>query len=275
MNWDEDYPDKQILKHEVQAMRDALLEALLEAIPADAIAGIYFKGSALKNWDSPLDYVPELSDIDIHLLLENEAAIAQYLELEQALKIQANIERLYQLKIPKPLHIPRPQLVVLNHLLDNENFVPSPNNTTSIIYGKPYPFRQPTQGKIRQIDRKNLLEPESFISELPLSVVDKPSKYLWSSLRALNWRVSPTGSRVLSVLGLPFEKAWGINRTGIIEQLRTIGKNDLAAEYEAFYLNSWTYFLSGYENGKAGRSAIAAGFRLLKQGIKIAKFMYD
>ena len=50
----------------------SIVEALLRQIPSSEVAGIYFKGSAQKRWDSPVDYVPEVSDVDIHVLLRDD-----------------------------------------------------------------------------------------------------------------------------------------------------------------------------------------------------------
>ena len=85
-------------------MLDAFLEVLLGNIPESCLAGIYFKGSGQKQWDSPLDYVPEISDIDIHLLLSDDAMVRQHLgTVEQALAIQGEVEERYFRKIAEEL----------------------------------------------------------------------------------------------------------------------------------------------------------------------------
>ena len=75
VSWDNHYPNPNILKKEIKYMLDSFVEALLEIIPKKDIAGIYFKGSAIKEWASPLDYVPEISDIDIHLLFSDDSFV--------------------------------------------------------------------------------------------------------------------------------------------------------------------------------------------------------
>lgn len=47
-------------------MVTALADALVDRF-GDRISHIWVKGSAQKRWDGPVDYVPELSDVDIHL----------------------------------------------------------------------------------------------------------------------------------------------------------------------------------------------------------------
>ncbi|MCV5928345.1 hypothetical protein OFO11_41245, partial [Escherichia coli] len=64
---------------------------------------------------------------------------------------------------------------------------------------------------VREADRWGLLErakPED-LRAFPLNFMDMPGKYLFHCLRQLTWRVGPTASRVLSLLGSSFEEAWG------------------------------------------------------------------
>lgn len=254
-------------------MLEAFVEVLFEAIPKSDIAGIYFKGSAQKKWESPLDYVPELSDIDIHLLFSDDSSIEKYLGMaEKAINIQSKVEERYFSKIPKPIHIPRPQLLVLNGILDEEDFISSPKSTITVLSGKDYPEpNSKVLERIKQIDCKHLIDEEQFLLKFPLHIVDKPSKYLWQSLKNLIWRVSPVGSRVLSIMGTPYEKAWGINRTKIVALLKEVREHQLVQDYSQFYLSAWDYFLSNYTDTDIGRKAIIHGINALGKGIQIAK----
>ena len=65
--WRPDWPTAVQIRVEVEAYVESVTEVLTEAIPASALRGLYYKGSALKQWDSALDYVPEISDVDFHL----------------------------------------------------------------------------------------------------------------------------------------------------------------------------------------------------------------
>ena len=140
LSWNDYYPDKEALRREVNFMLEAFVEVLLEEIPKSAIEMIYFKGSAQKNWESPLDYVPELSDVDIHLLFTDDSSTEKYLgSTSKALHILSKVEKRYFLKTEKPLHVPRPQFVILNHLLREKDFIPTPKSVVSVLYGKDYP----------------------------------------------------------------------------------------------------------------------------------------
>lgn len=269
--WSDKYPAQEIIRAEVQSMIDCTLQALLEIVPPEEIEQVTAKGSALKTWTSPLDYVPEISDIDIHVHF-GEGADTRYLgTVEQALRFQARVEHLYTSKVPSHVHFPRLQVMVVNRLVNQPGYIPSPAGTVSVLYGAPYAQPDIDEEESRQIDRQRLLEHKEFLAVLPMTVMDKPGKHLWPALRLLSWRVSPVGPRVLSLLGVPYEEAWGTNRTRIVELLTAFGVAQLAADYAAFYLHGWDYFLSGYKDGDAGRLAVLSGARALEGGIAIAE----
>jgi len=271
--WNDHYLDKEILKNEIHQMVGSFAEVLLEEIPGSEIKAIYHKGSAQKEWESPLDYVPEISDIDIHILFFDDSSIAIYLgSLAQAMNIQSKVEERYFSKTSSPLHLPRPQLVILNRLINDDSYVPSPRSTVTVLHGESQPepdYRNPE--KIRVIDRERLINEEEFISVSPLRIVDRPSKYLWDYMRTLVWHVSPTGPRVLHILGLSTEQAWSMNRTKIVSSLREVGEHQLAKDYSGFYLSGWEYFLSRYSDSDSVRSMVISGLKVLSRGSEIAR----
>jgi hypothetical protein len=269
--WNSHYPNPKLLKREIACMCDAFVEILFETIPKNKISGIYLKGSAQKEWNSPLDYVPEISDIDIHVLFSDNSTGEKYFgSTKQVIKINSLVETRYFDKILQPYHIPRPQLLVLNQVLDEENFVSSPKGTIAILFGKQYPESGDDKIKrVREIDRRHLLDEEQFLKKYPLHVIDKPSKYLWQALRDLVWHVSPIGSRILSIKGFFYEAAWALNRTKIVTRLKETGEPELAYDYAQFYLHGWEYFLSHYANTNAGRKAIVAGIDAITRAVRI------
>jgi len=88
VTWDPRYPDPARVRAEVEGMTSAYVAALLERVPREQVVGLYAKGSAVKPWDAPLDYVPEpystataldaesIRRLDAEALLEHE----RYLE---------------------------------------------------------------------------------------------------------------------------------------------------------------------------------------------------
>jgi len=247
-------------------MVDAFVEALLGAIPAPEIAGIYFKGSAQKGWDSPVDYVPELSDVDMHLLFRDSSRAEQWPgTVEKALEIQHRVEEAYRRRIPAPIHVPQPQLVVLNRLMQEPDYYPSPKETVTTLYGEEYPDESyEDEKRLREIDRAKLLSHLPVLETFPRHVVDKPGPYVVAAMKNLSWRVSPIGPRMLSILDMPPMKAWSLKRTQMIPLLEESGESELARHYAAFYLRGWDYFLSGHRDSAAARDAVAAGVNALK-----------
>jgi hypothetical protein len=270
--WTDRYPSKESLRAEVDAMAESFVKVLLDRIPPDEIAGIYFKGSAKKRWDSPLDYVPEQSDVDIHLLFRDSASIERRLgSIESALDILSGVEDEYRSKMPSPIHLPRPQLTMLNRLMEEPNYYPSPKETVATLYGDEYKDEVwPDDERLREMDRANLLSHSPVLESFPLHVVDKPGVYLLAALRNLSWRVSPIGPRALSISGMPPRQAWSLNRTQIAPLLDELGQEDLARDYRSFYLSAWDYFLSGYTDSRAARAAVAAGLTALRASAEVA-----
>lgn len=250
-------------------MREAIVEAVLAGLPEGAVLGVYAGGSSLKQWDTVIDYVPEFSDVDIHLLLSDPDLLEA--DLERAFAVQADYEARFALKVPEPLHYPRPQVVVINRLVEDPAFMGPPPGTTKTLYGRPHEEvrPQPTDFDfVRKVDRGRLLEPreQEWATNLPAHVLDRPSRYLWQPVRDASWRVSPTGPRVLSVLGASFEDAWGHNRTGVHRLLVDAGQAEFAGHYAGYYREAWRFFLSGYRDADAARAAILHAKQVLELG---------
>jgi hypothetical protein len=271
LSWDERYPDPTALRREVEAMVAAYVDALRGSVPDAEIAGIYFKGSAQKEWNSPLDYVPELSDVDVHVLLADDEAAEEYLGTpEQALELQAAAEAAYFAKVPEPTHVPRPQLIVLNSVIEEPDFVPTPAEAITVLHGGDYPAGAPlSHEKLKDIDARRLAGEAAYLARFPMHAVDKPALYLREALRGMVWRVSPAAPRVLYLLGVPFAEAWTANRTRLVALLEEAGERGLAARYSQFYLSGWDYFLSAYGDHGAGRRALLAGIDVLRRGVEI------
>jgi hypothetical protein len=272
-DWTEAYPNRERIRSETKAMLEAYIQAVLEHIPRDAVRDVFFKGSALKPWDSLVDYVPGISDVDIHVWTQDDAPLEGFLpSLEDALNLQARAEDRFFQAVPDPVHVPRVQLISLNSLLTDKRFVGSPRQTVRSRFGLDYPvgsITDPTE--IRALDGLKLLEGLQTSVFDPMRAVDKPSTSLRFLLRDLSWRVGPLASRVLSVLGMEYVTAWGHNRTFLLRELRALGEFELPSSITAFYVSCWAYFLSSDRDGNAGRTAILAARDALRRGAQIAQ----
>ena len=272
--WDSSYPDRERLRSEALCLAECFRDRLLELIPQAAIQGMYLKGSAVKPWDSPIDYVPEISDVDIHVLFRDDAAWPRHLgTVPKALEVQKGVEALYFAKVIRPLHQPRPQLIVMNKLMvELEHFVHSPRSTVRVLYGEDYPEADYSDVRaIRRYDATSLVEQGKWAEGLPLSIVDKPGRYLREAQRQLSFRVSPVCPRVLHISGVDTEKSWSLNRTRGAAMLKARGVPGLAQNYTAYYLSAWDYFLSDYSDTEAGRSAIVAASRVLAYSAELGR----
>ena len=130
MRWDARYPEPDELKREVEHMEAAIVESLLEALPENSILGVYSKGSAAKYWETPIDYVPEISDLDVHISLTDELLIDRYFRtIERAIRFQKLVESRYLSFKRDPIHVPRPQMLFLNDLEKMEGYLPSPSKS--------------------------------------------------------------------------------------------------------------------------------------------------
>jgi hypothetical protein len=272
--WGEGYPSPDVLRAECDALRESIVEAVLAGLPEGSVLGVYAGGSSLKPWDSVIDYVPELSDVDVHVLLTDPDLLER--DLGRSFALQADYEARFAARVPAPLHYPRPQIMVINRHLANPAFLAGPPGTSRTLHGKEHDEVRPQPSDpefVRAVDRESLLNPreQEWIGRLADHVFDRPAKYLWQPVRDASWRVAPTGPRVLSILGASFAEAWGHNRTGVCERLLAAGQHDLAASYAGYYLEGWRFFLSGYRDSDAARQALLHARRVLELGAAVAR----
>ena len=247
---------------------------MLALIPEDEIRGIYLTGSTVKPWDSPLDYVPEVSDVDIHVSFRDGISWRKHLDtVPRALAVQAAIEACFEERIARPLHHPRLQLLVMNQLMaERRGFVHSPPSTVVVLHGEPYPQADYSSlDTIRRHNAADLVERAEFVQLVPLLAVDRLWTHARDVLGQLVWRVSPAGPLVLHISGLDTGHVWTLNRTQVTTALQDLALYDLANAYTAFYLSAWDYFLSGFTDTTACRAAIAAGTHVLTEGAETAR----
>ncbi len=272
-DWIDGYPDQEQVRHEVKCMAESFVETLLEKIPNDQIRALYLKGSAKKRWDTPIDYVPEASDLDMHLWFCEDDGWREHIgTVRQAVAIQQGVEQRYFTKVQRPVHTPRPQLMILNELVTMPRYMDSPRSTVQILYGERYPDADYTnQDGIRRDKCEDLIEHATFLVRFPLNTVDRPGKYVSESLRILNYRVSPAGPIVVHLSGVDAEEAWSMNRTTTVRALREVGHAELANEYVRYYLARWKFFLSNFEDFESARVATYSAIEVIRRAESIAK----
>ena len=270
-SWGPPYPDPEQLRAECDVMRACIVDSLREALGDDEFVGIYSHGSSLKRWDTPLDYVAELSDVDVQMVLHHPERLTDDLEL--ALHVARDYDRRFRERLPDAHHVPRPQIMAINEFMADPDFLPSPPGGSRTEFGRPIDEvrPQPDHARVPPADLRALQRRDGpeLAKRAAMWLIDRPGKYAWQGLRDLAWRVGPTGPRVLSVLGTPYLDAWGSNRTKVYHQLVERGELKLAEDYATFYLRGWDFFLSGNENVRACHEGIVAGIRVLQRGHEI------
>jgi hypothetical protein len=262
------------LRGEVREMAGAYVEAVLEEVARDAVAGVYVKGSATRAWDSAIDYVPEISDVDIQVRFVDEGEAGRFFgSLGLALRVAEHaLERFYG-RVASPLHVPRPQLLALNTLERMPGYFPSPEGTVRTLYGQAYEAASREDYASTQAeDARLFVEDAEWVRvELPEKVIDRPGHHAWRAISLLGWRVSPAGPRLLTHLGMHPYDAWSLNRSGVVRELIARGQAPLAEAYAGFYLAGWDGFRSQFREGEAARRALQAVGSLFSEGIAVIR----
>ena len=203
--WDARFPDRDQLRAEVRCLAACVRDQLLALIPADEIRGLYLKGSSVKAWESPLDYVPEVSDVDIHVWFRDDNSWRRHLDtVPQALKIQAGVEACFKDRIARPIHHPRLQLIVMgirSWLSAKDSCTPrsppSPCSMARPIRRPTTAIRTPSGAPTRPTSSKG---PRGW-SRCPCKSSISLGVYAREGLRQLVWRVAPVGPLVLHISG--------------------------------------------------------------------------
>ncbi len=271
-DWNDGYPDPERLRYEVSCMTKAIVETLLDRIPNDEIRAIYLKGSAKKQWDTPIDYVPEASDLDVHVWFhDDEWESSLFSDLDQAIAVQRDIEGRYRRKCPQPIHTPRPQIMIVNDLLRKPGYMHSPPDSVRVLFGEDCPAADYSAvDEIKQHKCQDLLNFADIIDRYPYRVFDRPDKYLAELLRDLSYRVSPVGPIVLHLAGIDPMTVWSMNRTRVTRALEDIGECDLAESYVGYFLARWRWFLSRGDDLDAVRDTVRAAMEVLERAKSVA-----
>ncbi|MFX1512739.1 MAG: hypothetical protein ACFFCQ_09150 [Promethearchaeota archaeon] len=246
---------------------------ILRELLGDRLKWAYVKGSAIKNWSSPVDYVPLLSDLDIHLMLTDRCELFSdnIHAFDRAIKISREYETLFSLKNSDYLHLPRTQIVIVNKLLEESTFVTPRLKDVQILLGEPEENLPVSKDKIRQIDYHKLLELEAVLETLPESLIDRSGWDYWIFLRKINWRVSPAPIRLLTQTYEDPQEIWSWNRTRISNELEKQGYTKIVKNYQGFYEKGWELFLSKMQKTEVFRGMIMCAYHVLNESLRAVR----
>ncbi len=228
----------------------------------DVVDFAYVKGSTLRKWESPLDYVPLISDVDIHVKTmagrplftpDPEGFIA-------ALGLTRLYEEMFKERRPEHLHIPRPQIVTMDEL--EPGWVPHDPSSIVVLHGEVKPGVRRPDDEVRADDLAQLLELEHLLPALPMRVVNRIGLEYYRIIRQLCWWVSPTPVRLLSQMVDP-DHVWGLNRTQVAELLDDYGFDDVSKHYRDYYMAGWDSFETRFQEDEAMRKTIEEAYWVL------------
>lgn len=231
----------------------------------------YAKGSAVKKWESKLDYVPYLSDLDIHLMTE-EKFFSNDLErnVEKALEMTKRYENTYYQENPDNLHIPRPQLMPMHKLETLEFYVPPQYNTLRWLLGSENDVERHLEildHKIKEFDRTNLLGEKEILQSFPYSLFDRVDLDYWQFLRRICWRVSPAPTRLISQYVDDSHTLWSQNRTTIYNLLIENNFDSISKPFKRYYELGWQLFDKNFRSDNLYREMIFAAFQVIHNSI--------
>ena len=222
-----------------------------------------------------MDYVPIVSDVDIHLMLADEAELFPNEEaaFEEAMGLSSSYEERFVEDHPDHLHVPRTQIVILNEIQKAEDYVPPLLSDVRVMFGKPLLTEPPAAEIIRRIDLERLISDSRSLRGLPMSVMDRTGLDLWVTIRQMNWRVSTAPFRLLTQFSPDPLKIWSWNRTRVHAELERKGHAEIATSYKAYYEAGWGLFESGLRDYSALRTMVVQGYRVIAGCLESTKFL--
>lgn len=270
--WKDPFPDSGVMKAEVAGMADAVKDAILDSVPRDSVRGIYFTGAGQMPWDTPIDYVPELSETVVQILFSGDVHTNEHLRLPLAMAIRQCISNRFFERHPHSMHVPRPKIVVINDAIDRISYIELTACAVKVLYGEPYPESQHMeQLRIQKIEYALMLREAGYLEDLPHKIVDRPGHFLWDTLRSVSRHVSRVAPRFLVLAGMPMDSAWSMNRTRVVDSLCDCGHIEFAEQYAEFYLAAWQFVFSSHALSEAAHTAITSGVDVIKRGIEFAE----
>lgn len=208
---------------------------------------VLWKGSAQKKWDGPYDFLPGLSDIDIHVY--KAGAIEEPWLLRRAVLDEVG---------PAPWGTPLQLLALNTQTLPDWWLIMS----YEVLHGTTPPVATPSTEVLLKRDRVSLAEAHRHVSRIGTDVLGLADDELWGYLRSVRWMFPPTVQRIATVSGHRPEHVWSLNRTSalglVAEQAETAHLAETAVDYFDAALEACSY-----RDGPTSELALRAGQRLL------------
>lgn len=245
---------------------------VLQEVTAGGITDAYLKGSLVKPWDSVIDYVPEVSDVDVHLRCADDTVRKHIREPAVALEIAESATHRFASSNPDPMHFPLPQVKFLDELEQLEGYITPPGTIETLLGQPPTSKPRDAYAGLETVDATRFIDDARFFAEeLPDQIFDRPGRFLWSLIPRISWRVSPAGPRLLTSLGMHPYDAWLCNRTEIVRAFEASGEPDLASSYAAFYLACSEGSRTRFTEWEPAHRALSAANQVFEQGLALLR----
>lgn len=264
------------LRLEARGLAEVLRDVVLEEAPQDSVTGVYLKGSSVRAWASRIDYVPEVSDVDVHVRVHADARDATR-SLAFALRVADRTRELFSERFPRATHSPRPQLFFLGDIEQMSGYLPSTSGSVVVLHGDEYQAGTEAEyAACAADDRTRFIADADFVLEnIAGKIIDRPGKLAWQAVASLTWRVAPAGPRLLTQLGQTPHEVWSMNRTAVTRALRSLGHGEVAAAYADFYLAGWDGYLTDFVDARPALRAVQAAYQLFAAGRGLMESVHD
>jgi len=244
---------------------------VIEERLGDRVTYAVLKGSATKPWETGADYVPVISDLDIHIGTPGGRPL--FPQTRQGYRYALDTTRIIEQRFlelrPYHLHIPRPQVVVMKE--EHRDFLPETPGEVIPLYGET-PLKPPEPPEsLRARDLSELRSLGPLLDRLPEQVIDRIDLEYYRVLRMLCWLVSPSPVRVLSQSHPDPKHLWTLNRTRVIRLLEENGYTDLAQNYSDYYEAGWAAFHTGFRDNEAMRRLLLLAYLVLEACLEAVK----
>ena len=253
------------IKKDIQVAIDVWKEFLNEM--GELVEYAYVKGSAFKKWASDIDYIPYVSDVDIHVKIIDDDRITPLTpeSFGAAYSLTEQYENRFKNKSKQDYyHIPRIQLVQLNlHGGKGYNVPPREQDVKPII--SPVKFKpELAPKKVKIIDMRNVLVERDFIDSFPEKLFFLSMYDYIPLLHKISGKVSPFPVRLLNqfVRENPHE-VWNWNRTRVVDELHKLGFEMLAEHYRKYYNLGWRAQESHFQDTNIVRELLKYGYSVL------------
>lgn len=237
-----------VRRRDLEAYAVALGDVCVEVFE-DAVS-IIWKGSAYKPWDGPYDFLPGLSDLDIHVY-----------RTSPVLNPWSARRRIFRELGSPPGNTPL-QLMVI----DVGN-LPEPwslfHGGYRVLHGDAPPVPATTPDEVRRRDREDLANARRQAETVAAGVVDRPDDQLWSYLVRTRWMYPSMLNRTATAAGLDPVDTWTMNRTALLDAVASIESLDPVRHAVISYFEAALTAGAVPGNGLAAELALRAGHALL------------